>query len=267
MSFTTTDLQQLMAMLRDRQHGCPWDQKQTHATIAPYTIEEAYEVMDAVLQQDPQHLCEELGDLLFQVVFQAQIAAENGDFTFDDVVRVLMEKMLRRHPHVFPDGTLSSFGQAAEITEEQISENWQRIKAAEKASKPQHLLDAVPTGMGPLEQAVKIQKTAAKVGFDWSEVAPVFAKIREELNELEQAYQHLSQDEVEAELGDVLFAVANLARHSQVSPDVALGRTNRKFRHRFAYIEQVLSGRGVALTDCSLEQLDELWDEAKRQGL
>lgn len=270
MKYSLDDLLALMTMLRDRNHGCPWDQKQTFASVAPYTIEEAYEVLDAILREDISELREELGDLLFQVVFHAQMASEQNAFNFSDVVQTIVEKMLRRHPHVFPDGTFDSYASESKLLEDEIARQWQQIKAQEKQAKGQNikgLLDDVPTSFPVLMQAVKLQKQAAKVGFDWPEVTPVFAKIREELDELEEAITHLTQAEVEAELGDVLFAVSNLARHLSVSPEAALMQTNIKFRRRFAFMESLLSDQNKPLTDCSLDELDQLWERAKAQGL
>lgn len=257
-----------MACLRDKDNGCPWDKKQTYKTIAPYTLEETYEVLDAIERDDIEHLKEELGDLLFQVVFYAQIGKEKSHFDFDDVVAGIVEKMLRRHPHVFPDGSLDSFGEALPFAEEALSGQWQKIKEQEKsAQKKTSLLDAVPVSMPPLMQADKLQKKASKVGFDWDNTTPVFDKIREELDELESALKELDQDHVEAEMGDILFAMSNLARHVKVSPDVALNRTNVKFRRRFGRIESLLSEQDKNMEDCSLEELDQYWEQAKREGL
>ncbi|MBM6551643.1 nucleoside triphosphate pyrophosphohydrolase [Marinomonas ostreistagni] len=272
MKYDTDDLLALMTMLRDRQYGCPWDIRQDFSTIAPYTIEEAYEVLDAIVRGDRQDLKEELGDLLFQVVFHAQMASEENAFNFQDVVHGIVAKMLRRHPHVFPDGSFDSYASGVTWSEAEIAQQWQLIKAQEKAQKGESaqvdsLLDTVPETLPVLTQAVKLQKKASTVGFDWDDVAPVFDKIREELDELEQAVKTLSQDEVEAELGDVLFAVANLARHFRLSPEQALMRTNVKFRRRFGYIETALSKQNKPVTDCSLGELDQLWEQAKAQGL
>lgn len=270
MKYGLNDLLALMTMLRDRRYGCPWDQKQSFDSIAPYTIEEAYEVMDAIVRGDREDLQDELGDLLFQVVFHAQIASEENTFNFSDVVNTIVEKMLRRHPHVFPDGTFDSYATPNALSEQEIGEQWQKIKAEEKRAKgqtSQGLLGSVPSSMSVLSQAVKLQKQAGKVGFDWQNVKPVFAKIREELDELEEAIDHLSHAEAEAELGDVLFAVSNLARHLSISPEHALMQTNVKFRRRFAFIEHQLSELNTPLTDCSLEELDQLWERAKANGL
>jgi nucleoside triphosphate diphosphatase len=257
----------LMSCLRDEEFGCAWDKKQTYKSIAPYTLEEAYEVLDAIEREDFEHLKEELGDLLFQVVFYAQMAEEQQRFTFDDIATGIVEKMLRRHPHVFPDGDITRFGEPAMLSEEQIAQQWQQIKAQEKGSVDKGLLTDVPVSMPALMQAVKLQQKAAKVGFDWPEVAPVFDKIREELDELEEAMKQKSRLDVEEEMGDVLFAVSNLSRHLAVSPDVALNKTNTKFRRRFGRIESLVAVQNKNLADCSLEELDRYWEQAKREGL
>lgn len=270
MSDAITRLRRLMACLRDKQHGCPWDQKQTYKTIAPYTLEEAYEVLDAIEREDFDHLKEELGDLLFQVIFYAQMAEEEQRFSFDDIADGIVEKMLRRHPHVFPEGDMSRFGEPIALSDADIATQWQQIKAQEKAQKgdlEQHLLDEIPASMPALMQAVKIQKKVAKVGFDWSDIGPVFAKIREELDELEEAITEQDRPHIEEEMGDVLFAMSNLARHLNVSPDVALNKTNVKFRRRFGRIEALVSAQNKTLTECSLEELEGYWDQAKREGL
>jgi ATP diphosphatase len=256
-----------MACLRDESFGCAWDKKQTYKSIAPYTLEEAYEVLDAIEREDFDHLKEELGDLLFQVIFYAQIAEEEQRFSFDDIVAGIVGKMLRRHPHVFPDSDIKRFGEPTSLTEKQISEQWQVIKAQEKGFSKNGLLAEVPASMPALMQAVKIQKKVAKIGFDWPDVAPVFDKIREELDELEEAMKEQNNLHVEEEMGDVLFAVSNLARHLNVSPDIALNKTNIKFRRRFARIESLVEEQKKDLTDCTLEELDNYWEQAKREGL
>jgi nucleoside triphosphate diphosphatase len=260
-------LQYLMRCLRDEAFGCAWDKKQTFKSIAPYTLEEAYEVVDAIEREDFTHLKEELGDLLFQVVFYAQMAEEAQHFTFDDIAAGIVEKMLRRHPHVFPDGDMTRFGEVTSLTEQEISAQWQQIKAQEKNQSDQSLLADVPVSMPALMQAVKLQQKAAKVGFDWPNVAPVFDKIREELDELEAAMREQNASHTEEEMGDVLFAVSNLARHLNISPDVALNKTNIKFRRRFGRIETLVSAQNKKLADCSLEELDHHWEQAKHEGL
>ncbi|TDO96364.1 nucleoside triphosphate pyrophosphohydrolase [Marinomonas balearica] len=273
MNYSVDDLKLMMTQLRDPLKGCPWDIKQTFETIAPFTLEEAYEVVDAIHQGTPQALKDELGDLLFQVVFHAQMAKEQGDFCFEDVVSAIVAKMLRRHPHVFPLGTLESFGQPTELTESDLATLWDDIKQQEKAKLgasadvDDGILSSVSDSMPALMQAVKLQKKASKFGFDWDSIAPVFGKIREEIDELEEAVQSLSQSEIEDELGDVLFAVTNLARHLKVSPDIALMKTNLKFRRRFRYIERTVSAQNKQLTDCTLDELDKYWDQAKVAGM
>jgi len=261
-------LQYLMTCLRDKDFGCAWDKKQTYQTIAPYTLEEAYEVIDAIERADFDDLKDELGDLLFQVIFYSQIAREDDKFDFDDVVNGIVAKMLRRHPHIFPQGELDRFGEPSNLSEADISAQWQAIKEQEKASRPkQGVLDDVPSAMPSMMQAVKLQQKAAKFGFDWPDISPVFAKIREELDELEEAIQLGEQGHIAEEMGDVLFAMTNLARHLKVSPDIALNKTNTKFRRRFARIETLLVAQNRKLTDCSLAELDRYWEQAKSEGL
>ncbi len=273
MSNALQKLQHLMACLRDPELGCSWDKKQNYKSLAAYTLEEAYEVIDAIEREDFLHLEEELGDLLFQIIFYAQIAQEEGRFDFDDIVTGVTNKMLRRHPHVFPESDITRFGEPTQLTEEEIAEQWQKIKAEEKAQKTLHadhavsILDDIPVSMPALMQAVKIQKKVSKVGFDWSDIAPVFAKIREELDELEEAIEEQDRAHIEEEMGDVFFAMSNLARHLEVPPDVALNKTNVKFRRRFGRIENLVTAQGKKLTDCALEELDSYWEQAKREGL
>jgi MazG family protein len=251
-----TDLLELMARLRDPEHGCPWDRAQTYATIVPHTIEEAYEVADAIARADWAELRDELGDLLFQVVFYAQIAREEGRFDFAAVARGIVEKMTRRHPHVFGD---EKYADAAEQTAA-----WERIKAAEKTARPAGTLDGVPLALPGLTRAVKLQKKASKVGFDWGAVEPVLAKIEEEIAEIRHEIASAAPVErVADELGDVLFAVANLARHLQIDPEAALRGTNAKFERRFRRIEQWLAEDGRTPTDSTLAEMDALWERAK----
>lgn len=267
MSNAISQLQYLMACLRDEQFGCAWDKKQTYKSIAPYTLEEAYEVLDAIEREDFEHLKEELGDLLFQVIFYAQMAQEERRFDFNDVAAGIVEKMLRRHPHVFPEGEIARFGEPTSLTDEQISAQWQQIKAQEKGDTPRQLLDDIPASMPALMQAVKIQKKVSKVGFDWDTIGPVFSKIREELDELEEAIKEQDRPHIEEEMGDILFAMTNLARHLDVSPDIALNKTNVKFRRRFGRIETLVAEQNKSLNECTLEELDRYWDQAKQEGL
>ncbi|MEQ8956117.1 MAG: nucleoside triphosphate pyrophosphohydrolase [Gammaproteobacteria bacterium] len=268
-------LLRVMAMLRHPRHGCPWDLEQSIESLLPYTLEEAYEVADAIEQGDRVELQDELGDLMFQVVFYAQLAAEEGCFNFDDVAGTITDKLLRRHPHVFPGGDVANFGQQADLSAAQVVVNWEQIKQAERAAKEQRgsrgedepgsILADVPRALPALERAHKLQSRAATVGFDWSEIKPVLAKLREELDEFEQALHNDHSEQLQHELGDILFAAVNLARHSKVEPEVALRQANRRFTARFNWIERRLQEQGKSLQQCSLAALDELWEEAKRQ--
>ena len=252
----------VMAWLRDRQHGCPWDIDQTFRTIAPYTIEEAYEVADAIERDDMPALKEELGDLLLQVVYHSQIASEAQAFGFDDVAAAIADKMVDRHPHVFGDMNIK--------TADAQTVSWEARKAAERAAKgagegTPGALDGVALALPALMRAEKIQKRAARVGFDWATIGPVIDKIEEELRELrvELEAEKVEQAKVADELGDVLFAVANLARHCKVDPEVALRATNDKFEKRFRHIERRLAETGRKPADASLEEMESLWQEAK----
>ncbi len=275
MSHSLDEMLHLMRCLRDEKHGCPWDKKQDFSTIAPYTIEEAYEVSDAIQRNDMPNLQEELGDLLFQIIFYIQLADENNEFNFDSVVETLKQKMLRRHPHVFPDGTINSFGQisVSEVSEEELKKQWGAIKATEKASSSSNdtslvsILDDVSNGLSPVIQATKIQKKASSVGFDWNDIPPVFDKIREEIDELEEAFHASSQEQIASEFGDVLFGMINLGRHLELNPEASLNLTNLKFRRRFAFIESCVRDKGEKISSLSLEQLDEFWEQAKQLGL
>jgi ATP diphosphatase len=254
----------VMALLRDREHGCPWDIDQTFRTIAPYTIEEAYEVADAIERGDMPALREELGDLLLQVVYHAQMASEAKVFDFTDVARAIADKMVDRHPHVFGDLDI------ADADAQTVS--WEARKAAERARKQPEAgprrpgtLDGVARALPALLRAEKLQKRAARVGFDWNDIDPVVDKIHEELAELrtELSASTLDSARVTDELGDVLFAVANLARHCKVDPEAALRSTNDKFERRFRHIEQRLAEQGREPTEATLEEMEALWREAK----
>jgi nucleoside triphosphate diphosphatase len=248
----------IMAALRTPKTGCPWDLEQNFATIVPYTIEEAYEVADAIARNDLTDLKEELGDLLLQVVFHARMAEELGAFDFGDVVEVLTAKLIRRHPHVF--------GDEGPQTPHAVEGLWERIKAQEKAArgKSEHAgaLAGVPVALPALTRALKLQDKASKVGFDWNDPRAVLHKIREEADEIEAA---LDGDGTEAagEVGDLLFAAVNLARHLRADPEAVLRRTNRKFERRFAAIERALAADGKKPQDATLAEMDALWDEAK----
>ena len=248
----------VMAWLRDRQHGCPWDLEQTFRTIAPYTIEEAYEVADAIERNDLKALKEELGDLLLQVVYHTQMAKEAGAFTFADVAATVADKMVDRHPHVFGETRIDT---AAAQTA-----SWEARKAAERANAAAvGTLDGVARALPALLRAEKLQKRAARVGFDWPEIDPVIDKIEEELRELraELTASKIDNARLSDELGDVLFAVANLARHCKVDPEAALRATNDKFERRFRHIERRLADAGRTPSDATLEEMEALWQEAK----
>jgi MazG family protein len=251
---------EVMATLRDPQNGCPWDCAQSFATIAPYTIEEAYEVADAINRDDMGGLRGELGDLLFQVVFHARMAEEQGAFDFDDVAEGISEKMIRRHPHVF--------GSAEERRQGQQAGSWERIKAKERAGKESgdigsSALDGVAMALPALKRAQKLGNRASLRGFDWPDIVGVRAKIEEELAELNEAVSLDSADRIEDELGDVLFAIVNLARHLRIDPEQALTRANRKFEGRFREMEQSVRAAGVSLADMSIDELESAWQEAK----
>ena len=263
------DLLHLMARLRDPQYGCPWDLKQSYASIVPHTIEEAYEVADAIERGDFEHLPGELGDLLFQVVYYSQLAREEGRFEFAQVVDGITRKLLRRHPHVFVDGDLYGAPDAARLNEAAVKQRWEEIKAeerAEKAAAPEQLslLDDVPQALPSLSRALKLQKRAAQVGFDWPAALPVVDKVREELDEVLEAMSENDPEAIAEELGDLLFVVSNLARHLKVDPEAALRAANAKFERRFRFIEQALREAGRAMENCALEELDALWGEAKK---
>ena len=269
MTYTLDDLLALMARLRHPQHGCPWDLRQDYASIVKHTLEEAYEVADTIERGDFAHLQGELGDLLFQVVYYSQLAHEEGRFVFADVVDGITRKLIRRHPHVFPTGDLHAPLDTPRLSEDQVKARWEAIKAEERAEKgvPEQLslLDDVPAALPALSWATKLQKRAAQVGFDWPEALPVLDKVREELDEVLQAMAEGDADAIEDELGDLLFATANLARHLKQDPENALRRANRKFERRFRFIEQALRDSARPFEDCTLDELDALWGEAKRQ--
>jgi ATP diphosphatase len=261
-------LLEIMASLRTPGSGCPWDLEQDFATIAPYTIEEAYEVADAIARGDLDDLRDELGDLLLQVVFHARMAEEQNAFDFGDVVEAISRKMIRRHPHVFAD-------QDGRLTPSDVKGAWERIKAEEKAERAARrpavenshkaLLSDVKAGQPALARAMALQRKASTVGFDWNDPRAVLRKIREEADEIEAALERGDASELESETGDLLFAVVNMARHVGVDPEMALRGTNAKFERRFGYIERALASRGRSLSSASLEEMDSLWDEAKAE--
>lgn len=250
-------LLEIMSRLRDKENGCPWDVEQDFASILPYTIEEAYEVAEAVHHNDMNELRCELGDLLLQVVFHAQMAKEEGFFAFEDVAQAIAEKMVRRHPHVFGEDKADSAGQ--------VKRNWDEIKEQERQEKGEakSVLDDVPAALPALMRAEKLQKRASRVGFDWPSVEPVYDKIEEELAEVRDATGNA--EAVAEEIGDLLFVVANLARHHNVDPEDALRWANRKFEKRFHYIERRLREDGRSPADSDLKEMDALWNDAKNQ--
>ena len=255
----THRLLEVMAALRDPQGGCPWDREQDFSTIAPYTIEEAYEVADAIERGELGELRGELGDLLFQVVFHARMAEEQGLFDYDDVVTAIVEKMVRRHPHVFADDEVADA--------EAQTRAWEQQKAQERKAKGEQagLLDGVTLGLPALSRAEKLQKRAARAGFDWPEITPVFDKIHEEIEEVRAELGGDDHQALQDEVGDLLFACVNLSRHAGVDPEQALRSANAKFVRRFHYVEQALAAAGSSLDETDLARMDALWEEAKRE--
>lgn len=266
MAYTLNDLLHLMRRLRSDEGGCPWDRAQTYSSIAPHTLEEVYEVIDALEREDWCHLKDELGDLLFQIIFYARLAEEDAHFDFAAIVDGLVVKLLRRHPHVFTDGSLYGSVGEAPCSQEQVRENWEAIKQQERAHKQRHgQLDDVPLALPALMRAAKLQKRAAAVGFDWPDPLPVLDKLEEELAELREALQQGDRQQVSEELGDLLFAQVNLCRHLRIDPEQALRGSNRKFERRFAYVEQQVWAGGGDWNAYTLEQLDSFWDQAKQR--
>ena len=278
MNYSIEDLKTLMARLRDPETGCPWDTRQTFRSIVPHTLEEAHEVADAIEREDYGNLKDELGDLLFQVIFYARIGAEEGRFSFDSVVDNLVRKLIRRHPHVFPEGTLESRIDPANRPDEAwIKESWERIKAEERAqqettdspaAESPSRLDGIARTLPGMVRAEKLQKRAARHGFDWPDIGPVFDKLHEEIDELKEAWQAAESgqgdhDAVEDELGDLLFVCVNLARFMKVNPEQAVARTNHKFEARFRAIEQILEQEGHSFDEQTLESLDNIWQSVK----
>lgn len=253
-------LLEIMARLRDPQTGCPWDVEQTYASIVPYTIEEAYEVADAIEHGSMSELEGELGDLLLQVVYYTQMGSEDGHFTFDSVTKNIADKMIHRHPHVFGD-------ESRDKSAAQQTADWEKIKAAERAAKGEtktRTLDGVAKNLPALTRAVKLQKRAARVGFDWPQTTQVLDKIKEETAELVEAHETLPHAKQVEEFGDLMFVMANLARHLKIDPEEALRTANRKFQRRFEYIEDTLEAEGKTPAQSDLAEMDALWDQAKR---
>jgi nucleoside triphosphate diphosphatase len=283
--YSIDDLKYLMQRLRDPEFGCPWDLKQNFESIVAHTLEEAYEVADAIERGDRNDMQDELGDLLFQVVFYAQLAQEEGSFDFNDITDGITRKLLRRHPHVFPDKNLRAFHpEGTSFTDDQIKGQWETIKAEERAlkaslipddeqgEKPKGILDDLPRTLPALNRAEKLQKRAAQKGFEWDDIGPVFEKLQEEIAELKVELEaagdrSLREPAVHSrltdEMGDVLFCCVNLARFLKVSPEEALRSTNHKFQTRFEYIEAEVRKQGKRLEDCTLGELDALWNKAK----
>jgi ATP diphosphatase len=256
-----TRLLNIIQQLRDPKIGCPWDQKQTFASIVPHTIEETYEVADAILSGNMADIKDELGDLLFQIVFYAQLAKEQGDFEFEDIAQAISDKLVRRHPHVFQTTELK--------TDDELNLQWEKIKLQERevAAKPndKSVLANISIGMTPLLRAQKIQKKCSKVGFDWTELPPVVDKIHEEIEEVlaEVNAPEPNQQAVEEEIGDLLFAVVNLARHTSVNAETALIKANRKFEKRFRQVEQVIEKQGLSMDSANLQQMEAAWQYIK----
>lgn len=257
-SYPLDPIVEVMARLRARD-GCPWDREQDHFSLTPYLLEETYEVLDALEQGDMYKFCEELGDLLLQIVFHAQIASENGQFTMNEVVASITEKMIRRHPHVFGDVSVENSSQ--------VLDNWEKIKQGEKdgGNRVKSILDDIPRGLPALLRASKVQKKAARVGFDWPDYQGPLHKIKEEQQELLDAYRSNDRHRIQDELGDLLFAVVNLSRFFDVDAEVALSSTIEKFIRRFQFVEHSVKNLGKKMEDCSLEELDNLWEKAKKQ--
>ncbi|MEC8158027.1 MAG: nucleoside triphosphate pyrophosphohydrolase [Pseudomonadota bacterium] len=262
-AYDIEDLKRLMERLRDPEYGCPWDLEQTYQSIAPFTLEECLELIDALEQSDYEHVKEELGDLLFQVIFYAQLGKEDGRFDFDSVVSGITAKLLRRHPHVFKDGELE--GVIEDRTSmASIKANWEKTKAEERAYRSQtSIMDDVPATLGALSRAQKLQKRAATVGFDFSSASDVSIRLLEEYRELEQAMVSGDQNEIENELGDILFTVVNIARHLKVDSEAALRKASRRFEDRIRSVERDAAAEGASLVGESAERLDERWQKAK----
>lgn len=264
--YTIDDLLRIMQRLRDPEDGCPWDRKQSFSSIVPSTLEECYELAAAIESRDFEHLPDELGDVLFQVVFYAQLGSEEALFDFQSVVHGLCSKLLRRHPHVFAGGDIETpVDQSA--SSEQVKSQWEDIKARERGERSQYgALDDVPLALPALPRAQKLQKRASRVGFDWADREPIFAKIDEELEELRSAIISGEEPAIEDELGDVLFSVVNLSRHLKLDAEAALRRASLKFEDRFRAMEGLAAERGVSLAGMSEGMLEDLWAEVKNRA-
>ena len=271
-------LLEIVAKLRHPEFGCPWDLKQTIASLVPFTIEEMYEVVDAIERNDMADLQDELGDLLFQVVFYAQLASEDCRFDFHDIADSISDKLLRRHPHVFPQGCMDLFGNRQVISAEQVVDNWEAIKQSEREAKQDRdgktkqgskssILDDVPRALPALERASKLQKRAARAGFDWQTIAPVLDKLKEEMAELEQAVAGQDREAVLNELGDLFFTAVNVSRHLAASPEQVLRGANKRFEERFRMMESILQKQDRSLLSAEPEELELLWEQVKQNGL
>jgi MazG family protein len=249
------DLVKIMKTLRSP-NGCPWDLKQSHKTLIPYLLEETYEVIESIEDNEPSKIKEELGDLLLQIVFHSQIASESGDFEVNDVIKSISDKLINRHPHIFKN--------KESLTPEQVTHNWEQIKLAEKNGNGESALSGVPKVSPALLKAYRLQQKAARFGFDWSKWEDVYDKASEEMLELKQAIESNNNDNIEEEIGDLLFSVVNLARFMNIDPESALNRMNKKFISRFQYVEKKLAEQGRTLNDSNLEEMDSLWNEAKK---
>ena len=270
-SNTSDSMQQLldiMAQLRNPDGGCPWDLKQDFRSILPHTLEEAYEVADAIESDDRMQLRDELGDLLFQVVFYCQLAREEGSFEFADVAQTIADKLIRRHPHVFGSQAHGEKKGETAMDADKVLERWESIKQDERNAKQQHsVLDDVPNALPAMQRSAKLQKRAANVGFDWPDITPVLANMAEELEEVQQAFASGDKDHTLEELGDLMFACVNMARHLKQDPEQVMRAANAKFERRFRFLETQLLEAGEQLENVSLERMDAGWDEAKAQGL
>ncbi len=264
-TYTINDLLYVMARLRDPETGCPWDLQQNAVSLAPFTLEEAYEVVDAIERQDQEHLPEELGDLLFQVIFHSQLGVEENVFSFADVVDKLVAKLVSRHPHVFPAGTMESVRDSdVAVSTREINANWEQKKQLERTSKGRqgHLAD-IPVALPALTRAQKVQKRAAKVGFDWDNIGGVIDKVREEIAELENELPDNDPGRVADELGDLFFSLVNLARHLHVDAETSLRNATCKFERRFGVLEGLALSSGESLSELSQVELDQYWNRAK----
>ena len=251
------NLLQVMVDLRNPESGCPWDIRQTSRSIAGHTLDETHELIDAIERDDTENLKEELGDLLFNIVFHARIAEEKGQFDFDDVAQDITDKMLRRHPHVFGEGRDQQW------SDETLAQQWQVVKQQEKANRPDNPLAIDSGANSAIYRAREIQQEAAKSGFDWPDISPVFAKLEEELEELKQAFSTGDKDAISDELGDLMFVCVNLARHARVNAEMSLRHTNQKFQRRFAYVQQQMHAASIEMNQRELEQMERFWQESK----